>query len=77
MPALVPSPRAFRADTGLDFDQWRTLIRLQAALPELAAGVPVTNVSRRVGYHTGSAFVAAFHRQTGLTPGAYFHQPPQ
>ena len=69
--------RAFRTDTGLGFDRWRTLTRLQAALPELAAGAPVTNVSRHVGYHTTSAFVAAFRRETGLTPGAYFHQPPQ
>jgi len=69
--------RAFRTDTGLGFDRWRALTRLQAALPELAAGAPVTNVSRHVGYHTTSAFVAAFRRETGLTPGAYFHQPPQ
>ncbi len=69
--------RAFRTDTGFGFDRWRTLTRLQAALPELAAGAPVTNVARHVGYHTTSAFVAAFRRQTGLTPGAYFHQSPQ
>ncbi len=68
--------RAFRADTGLGFHRWRTLTRLQAALHELAAGTPVTNVARHVGYQTTSAFVAAFRRETGLTPGAYFHPPP-
>lgn len=30
--------RSFRADTGLGFDRWRTLTRLQAALHELAVG---------------------------------------
>jgi len=69
--------RAFRADTGLGFDRWRTLTRLQAALHELAAGTPVTNVARHVGYQTTSAFVAAFRRETGLTPGAYFYPPTQ
>lgn len=67
--------RAFRADTGFGFDRWRTLARLQASLPELAAGVPVTSVARHVGYRTTSAFVAAFRRETGLTPGAYFGPP--
>ena len=50
----------------------RTLLRLQAALPLLATGEPVATVARRVGYDTGSAFVEAFHRETGLTPGSYF-----
>ena len=29
-------------------------------------------VARHVGYETPSAFVAAFRRETGLTPAAYF-----
>jgi len=64
--------RAFRADTGLGFARWRALARIGAALPLLAAGEPVGNVARRVGYDTASAFVAAFRRETGVTPGAYF-----
>jgi AraC-like DNA-binding protein len=38
----------------------------------LAAGDPVSRVSGRVGYDTPSAFVAAFRRETGQTPGTYF-----
>lgn len=64
--------RGFREGTGIPFGRWRTLLRLQAALPLLATGEPVAAVARRVGYDTGSAFVAAFHRETGLTPGSYF-----
>lgn len=63
--------RAFLAETGVPFGRWRTLLRLQAALPALASGEPVGNVARRVGYETPSAFVAAFHRETGLTPASY------
>jgi AraC-like DNA-binding protein len=63
--------------TGLPFGHWRVLLRLQAALPALAAGEPVGNVARQVGYESVSAFVAAFRRQTGVTPAKYFHSPPQ
>jgi AraC-like DNA-binding protein len=64
--------RAFLAGTGVPFGRWRTAARLQAALPLLAAGESIAAVARRVGYETPSAFVAAFHRETGLTPGGYF-----
>jgi AraC-like DNA-binding protein len=64
--------RAFVADTGIPFGRWRTLVRLRAALPLLADGSTITTVSRQIGYRTPSAFVAAFKRETGLTPGTYF-----
>ncbi len=67
--------RAFTAQTRMTFGRWRTLLRLQAALPMLAAGEPVGRVARQVGYETPSAFVAAFRRETGLTPAAYFARP--
>jgi AraC-like DNA-binding protein len=56
----------------MPFAQWRRLARLQAALPQLAAGEAVGMVARHVGYETPSAFVAAFRHETGLTPAAYF-----
>jgi len=64
--------RAFLRDTGVPFGRWRVMLRLNAALPALAAGEPVANVAGSVGYRTPSAFVAAFRRETGVTPGAYF-----
>jgi AraC-like DNA-binding protein len=64
--------RAFLTGTGVSFGRWRTLIRVQSALRLLAAGDAVSAVARRVGYDSDSAFVQAFRRETGLTPGAYF-----
>jgi AraC-like DNA-binding protein/quercetin dioxygenase-like cupin family protein len=64
--------RAFVTGAGMPFGRWRTLLRLQAALPMLAAGAAVSRVAVRVGYDTPSAFVAAFRRETGLTPAAFF-----
>jgi len=64
--------RLFASETGMGFGRWRTNARLGAALPMLAAGEGVGAVARRVGYMTPSAFVAAFRREIGTTPAAYF-----
>ena len=64
--------RLFVSETGMTFGRWRTVARLAASLPMLAAGVPAGTVARRVGYASQSAFVAAFRREVGTTPGAYF-----
>lgn len=64
--------RSFLAETGLSFGRWRARMRLSAALVDLAAGTPVSRVARAVGYESTSAFVAAFRRETGVTPAAYF-----
>lgn len=66
--------RAFVAGTGLPFGRWRALLRIQVAISELAAGQPVASVARRAGFESPSAFVAAFRRETGMTPAAYFRQ---
>jgi AraC-like DNA-binding protein len=64
--------RGFRDGTGITFSRWRAAVRIRAALPLLAAGRPVSQTAPAVGYQTASAFVAAFRRETGTTPGAYF-----
>jgi len=64
--------RLFEAETGLSFGRWRTNVRLRAAMLLLAEGEPVAVVAHRVGYATPSAFVAAFRRQLGATPGAFY-----
>lgn len=64
--------RLFTTETGMSFGRWRTQVRLRAALPLLAEGLPVATAARRVGYATPSAFVAVFRKATGISPGAYF-----
>ncbi|MFI5779670.1 AraC family transcriptional regulator [Nocardia sp. NPDC051570] len=75
-PAAAASPRTlariFLAETGITFGQWRTQIRLAASLPLLAAGLPMNRIADRVGYGTASAYVAAFRRAVGISPGRYF-----
>lgn len=75
-PSAAASPRtlarSFLADTGITFGQWRTQIRLAASLPLLAEGLPIARIAERVGYATPSAYVAAFRRDVGVTPGRYF-----
>lgn len=65
--------RLFVQDTGMNFDRWRTHVRLRAALPLLAEGLPVSRVAHTVGYATPSAFLAAFRRVVGTSPGRYLH----
>jgi len=64
--------RLFLAECRMTFGRWRTQARLRASLPLLAADLPLEGVARRVGYSSPSAFVAAFRRAVGVTPGEYF-----
>jgi AraC-like DNA-binding protein len=64
--------RLFRAETGMSLGRWRQQRRLVHALKLLASGAAVTSVAFDVGYDSPSAFVAAFRRTFGTTPGRYF-----
>jgi AraC-like DNA-binding protein len=64
--------RGFSEGTGMTFGRWRAAARMRAALPLLAQGQSVNRVAAAVGYDTPSAFVAAFRRVTGTTPGTLF-----
>lgn len=74
--AAAASPRTlerlFRSETGLPFGVWRQRARLLRALQRLAEGEPVAAAASAVGYESTSAFVAAFRRALGTTPGRYF-----
>lgn len=59
--------RVFSQGTGMSFTEWRIQVRVRAAMSYLAAGVPVSTVSRRVGYETPSAFTSVFRKVTGRT----------
>jgi AraC-like DNA-binding protein len=66
--------RLFRSETGLPFGVWRQRARLLHALQLLAGGDTVAGVANAVGYESTSAFVAAFRRALGTTPGRYFRK---
>ncbi len=61
--------RTFGADVAMSFVHWRRLVRMRSARGLLAQGMSVEAAGRRVGYGTTSAFVAAFRKVVGHTPG--------
>ncbi len=61
--------RTFKAEVAMSFAQWRRLVRMRSAHVLLVDGLSVTAVGRKVGYGTTSAFVAAFRKVVGRTPG--------
>jgi AraC-like DNA-binding protein len=63
--------RLFTEETGLAFAQWRQRLRLLTALERLGAGRSVTDTAFDVGYTSVSAFVSAFRREFGVTPGRF------
>ncbi len=63
--------RLFPSQTGLALEAWRQKARLIWAVAALSAGGAVTTTALDCGYDSVSAFIAAFKRQFGVTPGRY------
>jgi AraC-like DNA-binding protein/quercetin dioxygenase-like cupin family protein len=61
--------RLFAAETGLALEAWRTRARMQHAMARLSAGGSVTQAALDAGYRSLSAFIGAFRREFGMTPG--------
>ena len=61
--------RRFLADGGLTLGEWRQRSRITRAIALLAGGSDVKDVALEVGYETPSAFVVAFKKYVGRTPG--------
>jgi len=64
--------RLFLKETGLSFAHWRRQLRLRSAMVLLGANHSVTAAALEVGYDSPSAFIEAFRRSVGQTPGQYF-----
>lgn len=61
--------RAFRRETGANFSQWRTAVRLEISLEMLRRGDPVSQVARAVGLsHNG--LIVTYRRWLGCSPSA-------
>ena len=61
--------RAFVADAKMTLGEWRQRSRIARAIALLASGTDVKDVALEVGYATPSAFVTAFKKHVGSTPG--------
>jgi AraC-like DNA-binding protein len=61
--------RLFPVETGLTLEAWRQKARLIAAVAALSGGASVTTTAFDCGYESPSAFITAFKRQFGVTPG--------
>ncbi|WP_168797746.1 AraC family transcriptional regulator [Aliishimia ponticola] len=60
--------RLFLRQTGLTWRDWRDRMRFVLALEGLQLGHSSTSLAATLGYSSPSAFVAAFRRQSGMTP---------
>ncbi len=63
--------RLFPSETGLTFENWRARFRFLHAARLLAERRKVSEVASSCGYRSTSAFVAAFTRFAGMTPGKF------
>ena len=61
--------RHFRRETGMSFGQWRHVALGQKALELLGTGVAVSDTALMLGYESVSAFIHAFRKWFGTSPG--------
>jgi AraC-like DNA-binding protein len=61
--------RLFRNETGMSFGLWRQKVRLLDSVRLLSEGKAVTDAALDTGYTSVSAFIAAFKKTFGCTPG--------
>lgn len=73
--SLRTMQRVFPRETGLTPEAWRQKARLVHAVGSLCTGARVTDAAYDCGYRSVGAFIAAFARQFGVTPGRYFSGP--
>jgi AraC-like DNA-binding protein len=63
--------RCFLEETGMTVDAWRQKARLVYSAAALAEGARVSQAALDCGYQSPSAYIAAFRRQFGVTPGQF------
>jgi AraC-like DNA-binding protein/quercetin dioxygenase-like cupin family protein len=63
--------RLFLLETRMTIGEWRRQLRLLHGVRLLAAGAAVATVALDAGYSSTSAFIAAFKKTFGTTPGRY------
>jgi AraC-like DNA-binding protein/quercetin dioxygenase-like cupin family protein len=69
--SLRTMQRCFTEDTGMTVDAWRQKARLVYSAAALAEGARVSEAALDCGYQSPSAYIAAFRKQFGVTPGQF------
>jgi AraC-like DNA-binding protein len=73
--ALKVSPRtltrALRGEVGMGFSAYRRKLRIRLATERLRDGQLSKAIAYDLGFSSQSAFVAAFRRECGMTPGEF------
>lgn len=63
--------RVFQRETGMSFRDWRVRLKLMMSVESLEESRNVTRTAFDCGYDSLSAFIAAYKRQFGHTPGEF------
>jgi AraC-like DNA-binding protein len=63
--------RCFAEETGMTIEAWRQKARLVHSAAALAGGASVLEAALDCGYESPSAYIAAFRKQFGVTPGRF------
>jgi AraC-like DNA-binding protein len=63
--------RRVQAETGMSLGAWRQQARLMKSLELLAAGAKVADAAFSAGYESTSAYIFAFKRLFGDSPGNF------
>jgi AraC-like DNA-binding protein len=64
--------RLFERELGMGFSAWRQQARLAHAAPQIARGVPLSQVAANLGYASQSAFSSMFRKTFGSSPSEFF-----
>ncbi|MFC5529670.1 response regulator [Cohnella yongneupensis] len=61
----------FKEQMGLSYIKHLTKVRMEKAKAFLNEGMPIQEISEKVGYYHARHFSEVFKKQTGMTPGQY------
>jgi AraC-like DNA-binding protein len=63
--------RLFVNELGMNFNEWRTRLKVLEAIRRLHEKQPVTEIAIDLGYESSSAFIHMFRKYVGKTPAQY------
>ncbi|QMV42476.1 response regulator transcription factor [Cohnella cholangitidis] len=61
----------FKEQMGISYIKYLTKVRMEKAKELLNEGLPIHEISEKVGYYHARHFSEVFKKQTGMTPGQY------